>query len=139
MFIYLPSLYWNWPNSVNMMYKILLWNNLLFSSCHVQLFVTPWTPDYQASLSFIVSLSVLKLMSTESAIPQLSHPLLSPSPPALNLSRHQDLYRELAHRIRWPEYWSFSISPYNQYSMLISFRIDWFDLPVVQGTLKSLL
>ena len=66
---------------------------------------------------------------------QPSHPLLSPSPPVLNLSQHQGL------QIRWPKYWSFSfsISPSNEYSGLISFRIEWFDLLVVQGTLKSLL
>ena len=120
------------------MYKILLWNNLLLSSCHVQLFATPWTPAHQASLSFTVSLSLLKLMSTESVLHQPSHPLLSPSPLSLNLSQHQGL---LAYCIRWPEYWSFSfsISPYHQYSVLISLRIDWFNLLVVQGILKSLL
>ena len=120
------------------MYKILLWNNLLLSSCHVQLFATPWTPAHQASLSFTVSLSLLKLMSTESVLHQPSHPLLSPSPLSLNLSQHQGL---LAYCTRWPEYWSFSfsISPYHQYSVLISLRIDWFNLLVVQGILKSLL
>ena len=66
---------------------------------------------------------------------QPSHPLLSPSPPAFNLSQHQVL------QIRWPKYWSFSfsISPSNAYSGLISFRMHWFDLLIVQGTLKSLL
>ena len=68
---------------------------------------------------------------------QPSHPLPSPSPPAFNLSKHQGLH-ELALHIRWPKYWSFSISPSNEYSGLISFRIDWFDL-AVRGTLKSLL
>ena len=70
---------------------------------------------------------------------QPSHPLSSPSPPAFNLFQHQGL-NELALHIRWPTYWSFSfsISPSNEYSGLISFRIDWFDL-AVQGTLKSLL
>ena len=72
---------------------------------------------------------------------QQSHPLLSPSPPAFNLSQHQGLSNESALRIRWPKYWSFSfnISPSSEYSGLISFRIDWFDLLAVQGTLKSLL
>ena len=72
---------------------------------------------------------------------QPSHPLSSPSPPALNLSQHQVFSNESAVRIRWPNYWSFSfsISPSNEYSGLISFRIDWLDLIVVQGTLKSLL
>ena len=71
---------------------------------------------------------------------QPSHPLSSPSPFAFNLSQHQGLSKELALCIRWPKYWSFSfsISPSNEYSGLISFRIDWFDL-AVQETLKSLL
>ena len=66
---------------------------------------------------------------------QPSHPLLSPSPPVLNLSQHQGL------QIRWPMYWSFSfsISPSNEYSGLISFRIDWFDLLAVHRTFRSLL
>ena len=73
---------------------------------------------------------------------QTSHPLSSPSPPAFNLSQHQAFSNESVLCIRWPKYWSFSfsfsISPSNEYSGLISFRIDWFDLPV-PGTLKSLL
>ena len=72
---------------------------------------------------------------------QPSHPLSSPSPPAFNLSQHQGLSSESALPIRWPKYWSFSfsISPSNEYSGLISFRIDWFDPFAVQGTLKGLL
>ena len=72
---------------------------------------------------------------------QPSHPLLLCSPPALKLSQHQGLSSESAIHIRWPKYWSFSftISPSHEYSGLISFRIDWFDLLAVQGTLKSLL
>ena len=72
---------------------------------------------------------------------QPSHPLSSPPPPAFNLSQHQVFSNESALCIRWPRYWSFgfSISPSNEYSGLISFRIDWFDLLAVQGTLKSLL
>ena len=68
---------------------------------------------------------------------QLSHPLSSPSPPALNLSQHQGLFK----LVRWPKYWSFSfnISPFNEHPGLISFRMDWLDLVAVQGTLKSLL
>ena len=70
---------------------------------------------------------------------QPSHPLSSPSPPAPNPSQHQSLFQWVSSRIRWPKYWSFSfsISPSNEYSGLISFRIDWLDL-AVQGTLKSL-
>ena len=72
---------------------------------------------------------------------QPSHPLSSPSPLALNLSQHQGLFNESALLIRWPKYWgfSFNISPSNEYSGLISFRMDWLDLLAVQGTLKSLL
>ena len=72
---------------------------------------------------------------------QPSHPLSSPSPPAFNLSQHQGLSNESALRIRWSKYWSFSfsISPCNEYSGLISFRMDWVELLAVQGTLKSLL
>ena len=72
---------------------------------------------------------------------QPSHPLLSPSSFAFNLSQHQVFSSESVLRIRWPKYWSFSfsISPSNEYSGLISFRMDWLDLLAVQGTLKSLL
>ena len=73
---------------------------------------------------------------------QPSHPLLSPSPSTFNLSQHQGLFQWLTVLcIRWPNYWrfSFSISPSNEYSGLISFRMDWLDLLAVQGTLKSLL
>ena len=70
---------------------------------------------------------------------QTSHPLLTPSLLALNLSQHQVLTSELAHCIKWPKYWSFSISTLNDYSGLIFFRIDWFHLLAVQGTLKNLV
>ena len=72
---------------------------------------------------------------------QPSHPLSSPSPPALNLFSIRVFSNESALRIRWPKYWSFSfsISPSNEYSGLISFRMDWLDLLAVQGTLKSRL
>ena len=71
---------------------------------------------------------------------QPSHPLLSPSPPALNLSHHHGLFSESALCIRWPKYWcfSFNISPCNEHPRQISFRMDWLDLLAVQGTLKSL-
>ena len=71
---------------------------------------------------------------------QTSHPSSSPSLPAINLSQHQGLLQWSALRIRWPKYWSFSfsISPFNKYWGLISFRFDWLDLLAVQGTLKSL-
>ena len=85
------------------------------------------------------SQSLLKLMSTKSVMP--SHPLSSHSPPNFNLSQHQGLFQEVSSSHQWSKYWSFSfsISPSNEYSGLISFQIDWLDLLVVQGTLKSLL
>ena len=72
---------------------------------------------------------------------QPSHPLSSPSPPALNLSQHQGLFQWVNSSHEWPKYWSFSfsISPSNEHPGLISFRMDWLDLLAVQGTLKSLL
>ena len=72
---------------------------------------------------------------------QPSHPLSSPSPPALNLSQHQGFFQWVSFRIRWPKYWSFSfnISSSNEHPGLISFMMDWLDLLAVQGTLKSLL
>ena len=69
---------------------------------------------------------------------QPSHCLWSPSPPTINLSQHQGLFKESVLCIRWPQYWSFSFSPSSEYSGLISFRMDWLDLLVVQGTPKSL-
>ena len=108
----------------------------------VQLFVTPWTAAYQASLSFIISQSLLKLISIESVMPSnhliLCHPLLLPPSIFPNIRVFSN---ESAVCIRWSKYWSFSfiISPSSEYLGLISFRIDWFDLLAVQGTLKSLL
>ena len=105
------------------------------SLSRVQLSVTPWTAAHQASLSF-------KLICSSSCdVIQPSHPLSSPSPPAFNLSQQQGLFHELALHIRWPKYWhfSFSIRSSSEYSELISFRIDWFDLLAVQEILKSLL
>ena len=107
----------------------------------VWLFATPWTVAHQASLSFINSWSSRKFISIESVMPSnhliLSHPLLLPStfPSIRVFSNESDLH------IRWPKYWSFSfsISPSNEYSGMISFRMDWLDLLAVQGTLKSLL
>ena len=103
-------------------------------------FVIQWMAAHQASLSITNSWSLLKLMSVESVIPSnhliLCHPLLLlPSLfPSIGVFSN-----ELALHIRWPKYWSFSfsISPSNEYSGLISFWIDWFDLLTVQGTLKS--
>ena len=108
----------------------------------VRLFVTPWTVAHQASLSFAISWSLLKLMSIESVIRSnhliLCHPLLLLSSifPSIRVFSNESVLR-----IRWPNYWSFSfsISPSNEYSGLISFRIDWLNLFAVQGILKSLL
>ena len=103
---------------------------------------TPWTAPRQASLSFTVSQSLLKPMSIKLVMPS-SHRILCR--PCLLLPSIFPSIRvfsnELAFHTRWPRYWSFSfsISPSNKYSGLISFRIDWFDLLAVQGTLKSLL
>ena len=102
--------------------------------------MTPWTAALQASLSFTISQSLLKVMSIEPVMPSnhlaLCHPLLLL--PSI-FPRIRVFSSELAFRIRWPKYWSFSISPSNKYLRLISFRIGWFDLLAVQGTLKSLL
>ena len=105
----------------------------------VQIFVTPQTAAYQASLPFTVSQSLLKFMSTESVMP--SQPLLPPFSPAFNLSQDQGLFQWVSSLHQSAKYWSFgfSISPSNEYSGLISFRMDWFDILAVQGTLKSLL
>ena len=105
-------------------------------------FVTPWTAACQASLSITKSPSLLKLMSIKLVMPSnhliLCRPLLLP--PSIFHSIRVFL-NESVLCIRWPKYgnFSFSISPYNEYSGLISFRMDWMDLLAVQGTLKSLL
>ena len=113
--------------------------SLFFSS--VQLFVTPWTAARHASLSITNSWGLLKLMSIESMMP--SNHLIFCRPLLLLPSIFPSIrvfINELVLCIRWPQYWSFSfsISPSNEYSGLISFRMDCFDLLVVQGTLKSL-
>ena len=108
----------------------------------VRLFATPWTAACKASLPITSFQSLLKLMSIELVMPSnhliLCHPLLLlPSIfPSIRVFSNESLLL-----IRWPKYWSFSfsISPSNEYSGLISFRIDWFDLLAVQGTLKTLL
>ena len=114
----------------------------LYLFSRIQLFATIWTAACQAFLFFTISWSFLKLMSTESVMPSnhliLCHPLL------LLLSVFAIIRvfsSELTLCIKWPKYWSFSfsISLSSEYSGLISFRIDWFDLLAVQGTLQSLL
>ena len=112
------------------------------SLSYVQLSATSWTAVHQVSFSITNSQSLLKLMSIESVMPSnhliLCHPLLLPFtifPSIRVFSNESDLH------MRWTKYWSFnfSISPSNEYSGLISFKIDWFDLLAVQWTLKNLL
>ena len=122
-------------------------NNLLiflesvqFSCSVVSNSATPWTAALQASLSITISRSLFKLVCIESVMPSncliLCHPLLLPPSifPSIRVFPNESVLR-----IRWPKYWSFSfsISPFKEYSGLISFRIDWLDLLAVQGTLKS--
>ena len=111
------------------------------SLSRVWLFETPWTAAHQASLSFTIFQSLLKLRFIESVMssnylilcccPRLLLPSILPSIKVFS--------NESALWIRWPQYWSFRFSLSSEYSGLISFRTDWFDLPAVQGTLKSLL
>ena len=119
---------------------------LYFSSTqslsHVQLFATLWTTERQASLYITKSWSLVKLMSIKLMMPPnhlihcQTHLFLPSISPNIRV-----FFNEPVFRIRWPKYWSFSfsISPSNEYSGLISFRMDWMDLLAVQGTLKSLL
>ena len=121
-------------------------NSVQFSSVqllsHVQLFTTPWIPACQDSLSITNSQSSLRLTSIESVMPSshliLCHPLLllPPIPPSIRVFSSESTLR-----MRWPAYWSFSFSIIHSKEIprLISFRMDWFDLLAVQGTLKSLL
>ena len=115
-------------------------NQSVQSLSHVRLFATPWSAAHQASLSITNSRCLPKLMSIEPVMPSnhliLCCPLLQPS---IFLSIRV-FTNELALRIRWPKYWSFSfkISPSNEHPGLVSFRMDWLDLLAVQETLKSL-
>ena len=119
---------------------------MIFSSAQslscVWLFATPWTAAHPVCHN---SWSLLRLVSCSNycfgnAI-KTSQPLSTPSPPAFNLSQHQGLFQWISSSIREPKYWSFSfsISPSKEYSGLIYFTVDWFDLLTVRGTLKSLL
>ena len=123
----------------------LLFRKLLFSSVQllsrIRFFATPWTTAHKASPSITNSQSLLRLMSITSVRPSnyliLHHPLLLPPSifPSIRV-----FSSESALRIRWPKFWSFSfsLSPPNEYSGLVSFRTDWFDLLAVPGTLESL-
>ena len=117
--------YWGWGAS-----EKAWWFSSVQSLSHVLLFATPWTATCQASLSITNSQSLLKLLSIESVIPSsyliLCHPLLLPSVfPSIRVFSSEPVLC-----IRWPKYWNFSftISPSNEYSGLISFRMDWLDL-----------
>ena len=124
---------WHWIRSLFVVVQLL---------SHVWLFTTPWTAAHQASLSITHSQSLLKFTSIEWVMPPkhliLCHPLLLPPSifPSIRIFSN-----ESALHIRWPKYWSFSfsISPSNEYSRLISFRIDWLHLLAVQRILKHLL
>ena len=131
-----------WFACVYLVWIVLPLHQSVQSLSRVRLFGTPWTAARQASLSITSSRSLLKLMSIELLMPSnhliLCRPLLLL--PSIFLSIRV-FFNESTFRMRWPEYWSFSfnISPSNEHSGLISFRMDWLDLPAVQGTLKSLL
>ena len=125
-----------------MIFPLILCVSSVQSLSHIQLFATPWTAACQASLSITNSQSLLKLMSIQSVMPSnhlilYCRLLLLPSIfPSIKVFSNESVLH-----IRWPKYWnfSFSISPSNKYSGLISLRIDWFDLLAVQWTLKNLL
>ena len=108
------------------------------SLSRARLFPTSWTAAGQGPLSFTISQSLLKLRFIESAVPSnhliLCYPLLLPTSifPYIRVFSNESVLR-----ITWPKFWSFSISPFNEYSGLIFFRVDWFDLCAVQATLKS--
>ena len=130
------------PVSKNLPHPILFLISLVVvqSLNRVRLFVTPWTTARQASFSPTISQNLPKFMSIELVMPS-NH--LIPCCPLLLLlsifSSIRDFSNKSALHIRWPKYCSFSISPSNEYSGLISFRVNWFDLFAVQRTLKSLL
>ena len=128
-----------------MLHALLLfftWFVVIQSLSHVLLFASPWTAPRQASLSFTVSQSLIKLMSVQLMMPSnylilCRPPLLPPSIlPSIRVFPIESVLR-----IRWPKFWSFSfsISPSKEYSGLISFRMDWLDLFVIQETFKRLL
>ena len=117
------------------------WNHTIVvqSFSHLRLSVTPQTAAHQASLSFTISWSLLKLMSIELVMTSNHLILCCPLLPPSVFPSNRGFSNNWAIHISWPKYWSFSISPSSEYSGLIFFRIDWFDLLAVQGTLKSLL
>ena len=122
---------------------IVICDLLLFSHSVMFNSATSWTAACQVSLTLTISWSLLKLKSIESSMPSnhliLCHPLL-PDPPTFSLSQHQALFQGVSSLHQVSKYWSFSfsISTSNEYSGLISFRMDWLDLLAIQGTLRSL-
>ena len=116
-----------------------MWLAVVYLLSCVQFFAAPWTAARQAPLSSTISWSLLKFMSIESVIPSnhliLCYPLFLP-PSIFPISIRVFSNKSVLH-IRWLKYWSFSISPFNEYSGLVSFRMDWLDLLAVQETLKS--
>ena len=131
---------WNYYNIVNWLYPSTKF--VVQSLSHVQLLVISWTAAHQASLSFTVSRSLLRLMSIDSVMPPihliLCHPILLL--PSVFPSIKVFPYESPLH-VRWPNYWSFSISisPSKEHPGLICFRMDWLNILAVQGTLKSIL
>ena len=137
----MQKLQWHWIR-IFFLCSIFLQFSSVQSLGHIRLFATPWTVACQVSLSITNSWSLLKLMSIESVMPSNHHILCCSLflPPSIFLSIRV-FSNESVLCIRWPKYWSFSfnISPSNEYSGLISFRMDWLNLLAVQGSLKSLL
>ena len=141
--IYFLPIFWFFSvfvSNINEIFYSLFYLSSVQSLSRDRLFMTPWNAARQASLSITSSWSLLKLVSIESVMPSnhliLCHPLLLL--PSI-FPRIRVFSNESALCIRWPKYWSFSfsISPSNEHSGLISFRMDWLDLLAVQGTLKS--
>ena len=135
-----PPLWAVTEHRLNSLHCAVIFHWVILWLSRVRLFVTSWTAACQASLSFIIAPSLLKFISTESVT--LSHHLILCHPLLLLPSVFPSIrifFNELALHIRWPKYRNFSvsISLFNEYSGLISFRIDWFDLLAVKETLKS--
>ena len=135
------------PQIRTLLRLVSLFNSWVFFSSvrslsHVQFSATPWTAAHQASLSITNSQSLLRLMSIESVMPSNHLILCCPLLLLPSIFPSTRVFSSVsALHIRWPKYWSFgfSISPSSEYSGLICFRMDWFDLLAVQGILKSLL
>ena len=132
---------YNAPPSKNLsiLHKGWIWVHFAVLLSRVWFFSTPWTEAHQASLSFTISRILLELMSIESVMSSKHLILFCPLLFLPSLFHSIRVFSNENLHIWWPNYWNFSISLSNEYSGLISFRIDWFDLLAVQSTLKSLL